>query len=57
VQGVYTPQTCCGKAGYTKKKSYKEGKGVIRGHILKDREYNGQKKKDKQRSTQHYTEN
>jgi len=24
---------------------------------MKDRQYNGQKKKDKQRSTKHYTEN
>jgi len=30
--------------------------GVIRRHKLKDRKYNGQKKKDKLRSTNHYTE-
>jgi hypothetical protein len=31
--------------------------GVIRSHKLKDRKYNGQKKKDKLRSTNRYTEN
>jgi len=32
-------------------------KGVIRICKLKDRQHNGQKKKDKQRSTKHHTEN
>jgi hypothetical protein len=32
-------------------------KGVIRIRNSKDRQHNGQKKKDKQRSTKHYTEN
>jgi hypothetical protein len=32
-------------------------KGVIRIRKSKDRQHNDQKKKDKQRSTKHYTEN
>jgi hypothetical protein len=32
-------------------------KGVIRSRKSKDRQYNGQKKEDKQRSTKYYTEN
>ena len=34
-----------------------DSKGVIRSCKSKDRQSNGQKKKDKQRSTKHYTEN
>jgi hypothetical protein len=37
---------------------FEDIKGVIRSRkSKKDRQYNGQKKKDKQRSTKHYTEN
>ena len=37
---------------------FEDIKGVIRiRKSKKDRQYNGQKKKDKQRSTKHYTEN
>jgi hypothetical protein len=40
------------------KKSLKMPKGVIRNRkSKKDRQYNGQKKRDKQLSTKHYTEN
>jgi len=36
---------------------FEDIKGVIRSHKLKkDNEYNGQKNKDKQRTTKHYTE-
>jgi len=39
------------------KEKFEDTKGVIGSHKLKkDRENNGQKKKDKQRSTKHYTE-
>jgi uncharacterized membrane protein len=31
-------------------------KGIIRNHKSEDRQHNGQKKKDKQRSKNHYTE-
>ena len=40
-----------------RKKDFVDTKGLIRIHKLKDRQRNRQKKKDKQRSTQHYTEN
>jgi len=37
---------------------FEDAKVVIRSHnSKKDRQHNGQKKKDKQRSTKHYTEN
>ena len=40
------------------REEFKDTKEVIRIHkSKKDRQYNGQKKKDKQRSTKHYTEN
>ena len=32
---------------------FEDTKGVIRIRILKDRQHNGQKKKDKKRSTKH----
>ena len=32
-------------------------KTVIRGHKLMNRQYNGERKKDKQCSSKHYTEN
>ena len=41
-------------------KQKKDTKGVTRSHIQKDRQYNGQKekeRKDKQRSIKYYTEN
>ena len=40
------------------REEFKDTKEVIRIHkSKKDRQYNDQKKKDKQRSTKHYTEN
>jgi hypothetical protein len=36
---------------------FEDIKGVIRSCKSKDRQYNGLKKKDKQRSTKHQTEN
>jgi hypothetical protein len=39
------------------KKVFEETKGVIRIRKSKNRQHNGQKKKDKQPSTKHYTEN
>ena len=37
---------------------FEDAKGVIRNHkSKKDRQYNGQKKKNKQWFTKHYTEN
>jgi hypothetical protein len=38
-------------------KKSEHSKRVIRIHKLKDRQYNGQKKKDKHLSTKHYIEN
>ena len=38
------------------KEEFEDTKGVIRICKSKDKQYNGQKKKDKQRSTKHYTE-
>ena len=39
------------------KKKFEDTKGVTRSHkSKKDREYHGQKKKDKQWSAKHYTE-
>jgi hypothetical protein len=35
----------------------KDTKGEVRSRKSKERQHNGQKKKDKQRSTEHYTEN
>jgi hypothetical protein len=35
---------------------FEDTKGVIRIHKSKDRQHTGQNKKDKQRSTKHYTE-
>ena len=37
------------------KVEFKDTKGVIRFCKLEDRQQNGQRKKDKQRSTKHYT--
>jgi len=34
---------------------FEYAKGVVRSHKSKDRQYNGQKKKDNQWSTKHYT--
>jgi hypothetical protein len=39
------------------KKEFEDTKGVLRTRKWKDRQHNNQKKKDKQRSTKHYTEN
>ena len=39
------------------KKKFKDTKGVIRSHKLKDRQHNSQKKNEKQQSTKYYTEN
>jgi len=40
------------------KKKFEDTKGVIRSRTSKkEREYHGQKKKDKQGSAKHYTEN
>jgi hypothetical protein len=37
---------------------FENTKGIVRsGKSMKDRQHHGQKKKDKQRSTKHYTEN
>ena len=37
---------------------FENTKGIIRSRkSMKDRKHHGQKKKDKQRSTKHYTEN
>ena len=37
---------------------FENTKGIIRGRkSMKDRQHHGQTKKDKQRSTKHYTEN
>ena len=42
---------------YCMQEKFEDIKGVIRGHKSKnDRQYNGQKNKDKE-STKHYTEN
>ena len=38
---------------YWRKKEFEDTKGVIRIHKSKDRQHNGQKKKDKKRSTKH----
>jgi len=38
-------------------RKFEDNKGVIRSRKSKDRQYNGQKKKDKQRSTKRYSEN
>ena len=43
--------------GHIVYEAFEDNKGVIRIRISKDRHHNGQKKKDKQRSTKHYTEN
>jgi len=42
---------------FSLQKSLKIPKQVIRNRNSKDRQHNVQKKKDKQRSTKHYTEN
>ena len=39
------------------KEKFEDTKGVIRSGKSKDRQYNGQKKKEKQRLTKQYTEN
>ena len=39
------------------KETFDDIKGVNRNHNKEDRQYNGQKKKDKQWSTKYYTEN
>jgi hypothetical protein len=39
------------------KKEFEDTKGVFRTRKWKDRQHNDQKKKDKQPSTKHYTEN
>ena len=46
--------TCCISVGRTMSEEFGDTKGVIRFRQSKDREQNGQKKKDKQRSTKHY---
>ena len=38
------------------KKKYKDNKGAIRSRISKDRNTMAKRQKDKQRSTEHYTE-
>jgi hypothetical protein len=38
------------------KEKFEETKVIIRNRTSKDKQYNGQKKKDKQWSTKHYTE-
>jgi hypothetical protein len=42
-----------GLALYRVKEEFEDTKGVIRIRKLKNRQHNGQKKKDKQRSTKH----
>ena len=39
----------------SRQEEFEDTKGVIRICISKDRQHNGQKKKDKQLSTKHYT--
>jgi hypothetical protein len=39
----------------SRQEEFEDTKGVIRIRISKDRQHNGQKKKDKQLSTKHYT--
>ena len=45
------------KSHSSRLEDFEDTKGVIRIHKSKDRQHNDQKKRDKQRSTKHYTEN
>jgi hypothetical protein len=47
--GIYGYHSC--------KEKFEDTKGVIRSRKSKDRQYNDQKKKEKQQSTIHYKEN